>query len=150
MTTTTTRALELAQAFFAGFEARSPEAVGALLSPTASLIIRLDIDGEPDPWYAFEGREQILAYIASVAAKFDHVAFLDKEWTVANDGSSVFLQANGDILSSAEKLEYRNVYVFKLELEGGAVARVVEYANPVTYANLGIQDSEAESAARSS
>ncbi|MEU6894676.1 hypothetical protein ABZ934_23250 [Streptomyces sp. NPDC046557] len=44
----------------------------------------------------------MLGYIESIAAKFDHVAFLDKRWTVGEDARSVVLQADGDILSSAE------------------------------------------------
>jgi hypothetical protein len=39
--------------------------------------------------------------------------------------------------------------VFKFELEGQQIKRVLEYANPVTYANLGIENSEAEQAAQS-
>jgi ketosteroid isomerase-like protein len=141
-------ALPIAQEFFAGFEARNPEAVGNTLTDDASIIIKLDLAGTPNPWYAFEGKDHVLAYNASVAAKFDRVEFLDKEWTVANDGTAVFLQTNGDILSTAENLDYKNVYVFKVELVDGKVKRVLEYANPVTYANLGITNSEAEDAAQ--
>lgn len=148
MKNTQENALAVAQAFFAGFEGRDAEAVGAVLSDTASITIKLDLEGTPDPWYVFDGKEHVLGYIASVAAKFDRVAFLDKEWTVAADGTSVFLQTNGDILSTAEQLVYRNVYVFKVELDGDKVARVLEYANPVTYANLGIENSDAENAAQ--
>jgi ketosteroid isomerase-like protein len=142
------RALGLARRFFAGFEARDPAAVGETLADDATVVIRLNIDGTPDPWYVFDGKAHVLAYIGSVSAKFDRVAFIDKQWTVAADASSIFLQANGDIISSAEKLSYRNVYVFKVELQGDKILRVVEYANPVTYANLGIKNSESEEAAQ--
>jgi ketosteroid isomerase-like protein len=119
-----------------------------VLTETASVVIKLDLEGTPDPWYVFNGKQHVLAYISSVAAKFDKVAFLDKEWTVSQDATSVFLQANGDILSSAEKLIYRNVYVFKLEMKGDKIEKVIEYANPITYANLGIKNSKAEEAAQ--
>lgn len=139
--------LDLAQQFITAFEGRDPAGVLATLHPAATLTIRLHIDGSPRPWYVFEGAEHIRGYIESVAAKFDRVAFLDQVWTVGADGGAVFVEARGDITSAAEKLDYRNVYVFKFELEDGKVARVVEYANPVTYANLGIQDSAAEASA---
>ncbi|MFI6005216.1 hypothetical protein ACIA98_33275 [Streptomyces sp. NPDC051366] len=90
----------------------------------------------------------MLAYIGSVGAKFDHVAFMDKVWTVSEDARSVYLQANGDILSSAEKLLYNNVYIFRVDVADGQIVKVWEYANPVAYANLGIADSAAEAAAQ--
>ncbi|WP_113701192.1 nuclear transport factor 2 family protein [Nonomuraea lactucae] len=141
-------ALSLAQAFFAAFEGRDPEGVAALLAPEANITIPLSIEGTPEPWYVFDGKEHVMGYIRSVAAGFDRVAFLDKVYTVSQDARSVFLQANGDILSTAEKLVYRNVYIFKIDVEGGKIVKVWEYANPVAYANLGIQDSEAEAAAQ--
>lgn len=139
----------IAESFFEGFEARSAEAVGAVLSDDANIVIRFHIDGSPKPWYAFEGKEQCLAYIAAVGAKFDRVAFIDREWTMSLDGKSVFLQCQGDILSTAEQLIYRNVYIWKLEISEGKIHQVTEYANPVTYANLGIKNSDAESTAQS-
>ncbi|WP_113698535.1 nuclear transport factor 2 family protein [Nonomuraea lactucae] len=141
-------ALSLAQAFFAAFEGRDPAGVEAVLAPEANITIPLSIEGTPEPWYVFDGREHVMGYIHSVAAKFDRVAFLDKVYTVSEDGSSVFLQANGDILSTAEKLVYRNVYIFKVDIANGKIVKVWEYANPVAYANLGIKDSESESAAK--
>ncbi|MGW0436028.1 nuclear transport factor 2 family protein [Micromonospora sp. NPDC003197] len=141
-------ALDLTQAFFAAFEGRDRAGVDAVLAPNANITIPLSIDGTPEPWYVFDGKEHVLGYIDSVIAKFDHLAFLDKHYTVSEDATSVFLQANGDILSTAEKLVYRNVYVFKVEVENGKIVKIWEYANPVAYANLGIDDSEAEAAAK--
>lgn len=148
MSTVHQDALALAQEFFTAFENRDPAGVEKVLAPEAGITIPLSIDGTPEPWYVFEGREHVLGYIRSVAEKFDHVAFPDKVWTVGENGSSVFLQANGDILSTAEKLVYRNVYIFKVDIADGKIVKVWEYANPVAYANLGIKDSEAESSAK--
>jgi ketosteroid isomerase-like protein len=147
MTIEVDRHLGIAQRFIKAFEERDPDGVVATLHAEATLTIRLHIDGSPKPWYVFEGPEHIRGYIESVAAKFDRVAFLEQVWTAGVEGDAVFVEARGDIQSSAEKLDYRNVYVFKFEVEDGKVKKVVEYANPVTYANLGIQDSEAEAAA---
>ncbi|MFI6493789.1 nuclear transport factor 2 family protein [Streptomyces sp. NPDC050564] len=148
MDTTHQDALETAQAFIAAFESRDRDAVAGLLAPGATFTIPLSIEGTPEPWYVFDSPEHVLGYIASVAAKFDHVAFLDKVWTVSEDARSVFLQANGDILSSAEKLVYNNVYIFRIDVQDGQITKVWEYANPVAYANLGIANSEAETAAQ--
>jgi ketosteroid isomerase-like protein len=139
--------LRVAQEFITAFEERDPLGVLATLHPQARLTIRLHIDGSPRPWYVFDGPQHIRGYIESVAAKFDRVAFRDQMWTMSATGDVVFLETHGDIQSSAEKLDYRNVYVFKFEMEDGKVKDVVEYANPVTYANLGIQDSAAEALA---
>ncbi|MBT2386770.1 nuclear transport factor 2 family protein [Streptomyces sp. ISL-11] len=141
-------ALNTAKRFFAAFEGRDPEGVRALLSPEANVTIPLSIAGTPAPWYVFDGREHVMGYIDSVVAKFDRVAFLDKVYTVSADAGSVFLQANGDILSTAEQLVYRNVYVFRIDIEDARIVKVWEYANPVAYANLGIENSEAEAAAQ--
>ncbi|AVZ75386.1 hypothetical protein SLUN_27470 [Streptomyces lunaelactis] len=148
MTTNHETALDTAKALFAAFEGRDPQGVRALLVPHANITIPLSIEGTPDPWYVFDGIEHVMGYIESVAAKFDHVAFLDKVYTVSEDAKSVFLQANGDILSTAEQLVYRNVYVFRLDIQDAKVAKVWEYANPVAYANLGIKNSDAEAAAQ--
>ncbi|AZQ32142.1 hypothetical protein EJ357_47460 [Streptomyces cyaneochromogenes] len=142
------KSLETAQAFITAFENRDPAAVADLLSKEATFVIPLSIAGTPEPWYVFDSPAAVLAYVESVAAKFDHVAFLDKVWTVSEDARSVFLQANGDILSSAEKLVYNNVYIFRIDVADGQIIKVWEYANPVAYANLGIADSEAEAAAQ--
>jgi len=112
MSTTTDTSLKLAQQFLAAFAAGDPDAALALMPEDANLTIRLGIDGTPAPWYVFDGAAHVRGYIESVAAKFDHVAFLDQVWTVGHDGASVFVETRGDILSSAEKLTYRNVYVF--------------------------------------
>jgi ketosteroid isomerase-like protein len=144
------KSLRTAQAFVAAFEDRDPAAVATLLADDATFVIPLSIAGTPEPWYVFDSPAAVLAYIESVSAKFDQVAFLDKVWTVSEDARSVFLQANGDILSSAEKLVYNNVYIFRIDVADGLVVKVWEYANPVAYANLGISDSDAEAAARAS
>lgn len=148
MDTTHQKALDTAKGFIAAFEGRDRDAVAELLAPTANFIIPLSIEGTPEPWYVFDSPESVLGYIESVAAKFDHVAFLDKVWTVSEDARSVFLQANGDILSTAEKLVYNNVYIFRIDVQDGKVVKVWEYANPVAYANLGIKNSETEAAAQ--
>lgn len=141
-------ALDLAKAFFAAFEGRDAAGVEAVLAPTANITIPLSIEGTPEPWYVFDGKDHVMGYVQSVVAKFDHLAFLDKVYTVSEDAKSVFLQANGNILSTAEKLVYRNVYIFKVEVDNGKIVKVWEYANPVAYANLGIENSEAEAAAQ--
>lgn len=148
MTNTQLTALQLSQQFMNAFAGRDPEAAAALLAEDSTLTIALGISGSPDPWYLFEGKTQVRGYIEAVAAKFDQVAFLDQEWHASLDGRTAFMEARGDILSSAEGLEYRNVYVFKVVVSEGLVVHVTEYANPVAYANLGIEDSEAEAAAR--
>ncbi|MFJ5973372.1 nuclear transport factor 2 family protein [Streptomyces sp. NPDC093060] len=142
------KTLETAQAFVTAFENRDPATVVSLLSQDATFVIPLSIAGTPEPWYVFDSPTAVLAYIESVAAKFDHVTFLNKVWTVSEDARSVFLQANGDILSNAEKLVYNNVYIFRIDVADGHIVKVWEYANPVAYANLGIADSEAEAAAQ--
>lgn len=98
--------LQTAQAFVAALEDRDPGTVATLLADDATFVIPLSIAGTLEPWYVFDSPAAVLAHIESVSAKFDQVAFLDKVWTVSEDARSVFLQASGDILSSAEKLVY--------------------------------------------
>lgn len=148
MTTAHENALDVAKRFFAAFEGRDRDGVLDVLAPHANITIPLSIQGTPEPWYVFDGREHVMGYIDSVVAKFDRIAFLDKVYTVAQDAKSVFLQANGDILSTAEHLVYRNVYVFRVDIDDNKVVKVWEYANPVAYANLGIENSQAETAAQ--
>ncbi|MFI2371593.1 hypothetical protein [Streptomyces sp. NPDC018833] len=80
----------------------------------------------PTRWYVFDSPAAALDYIESVAAKSGHVAFLDKLWTVSEDANSVFSQANGDALSSAEKLVYNDVHTFRIDVADGQIVKVWE------------------------
>ncbi len=61
---------------------------------------------------------------------------LDQQFYASDDGSTVFMEAKGDLMQGATSAPYNNVYIFKFVFEGGKVIHISEYANPVTYAKL--------------
>ncbi|MQA33115.1 nuclear transport factor 2 family protein [Modestobacter roseus] len=127
-----------AEDYFRALEARDRDTLADLLDDGVSLTIPLSIEGTPEPWFVFSGKDQVVGYLDSVVANFDSIRLLDKELTVATDGRTVFLEARSDILTSARKLTYQNTYVFRLVIVDGKVVDVREYANPVPFAALGI------------
>jgi ketosteroid isomerase-like protein len=138
-TTESGTAVEItAESYFRALEARDRNALADLLDDGATITIPLSIEGTPEPWFVFRGKEQALGYLDSVVANFDSIRLLDKELSVSTDGRTVFLETRSDILTSAQKLTYQNIYVFRLVIVDGKVVDVREYANPVPFANLGM------------
>ncbi len=143
-------ALTVTRAFFAGLEAGDPAAVGAVLADHARVAITLGADGDHEPGRVIDGKADVLDHIVAIAETRGRLALLDKDWTVGEDGASVFLEATGGLATTAGQRASRDVRLFKVELRDNRIVEVVEYehATPVAYANLGIGDSEAETLAR--
>ncbi|MFO7253704.1 MAG: nuclear transport factor 2 family protein [Actinomycetes bacterium] len=136
----------LAERFYAALERRDRETIEALFAPEATITIRLSLDGSPEPLAVFRGRQEAMAYVDSVLANFERIALRGMTYTVSEDAGTVFVEATGDLVTSGTGRPYRNVYVFRLDVRDGRITAIREYANPITFAGLGLAAAPAPSA----
>lgn len=119
--------------FIAALEAKDIEAVAALLDDRMSIVQPLSFGGDAADAVRYEGKAASLGYFRGVTTRMGRIRFVDAELSVVDGGRAVFYEATGD-LTTADGVPYRNVYVLKFELSGERIVRLVEYANPVTFA----------------
>jgi ketosteroid isomerase-like protein len=129
------RAVEV---FLDAFERMDHTAIVSCFDENAVLVIPFDIDGDPDPWFTFTGRDEINAYWRNAVTKLQSMTLSSRTITVGDDDATVFCEATGDmILAGASAEQYQNVYVLKFTIENSKIERLLEYANPVVAARLG-------------
>ena len=125
----------IVEAFFRLKEQHDLEGVAALFADHIVYIFPLPASGAQENWFVYDGKEATVEYQRKTLDAFSQLKMHDVQITIGNDGATVFVESRGDYVSKDGK-PYRNVYVFKFVLEAGRIAKVFEYANPVTYALL--------------
>ena len=130
-----TKALDLAKAFFAAKERHDLDATMELFSDDAVYIFPLAASGKQENWFTYEGKEAVTNYQGQVLERFKQIKMLDPRYFVSTDGSNVFVESTGDYIAQ-DGTAYNNVYIFKFVIRDGKIAEGYEYANPVTYAKL--------------
>ncbi|WP_435111784.1 nuclear transport factor 2 family protein [Nocardiopsis synnemataformans] len=113
-------------------EAGDLAALTALVHPEAVLVQPFSFSGAQEPEARLEGAEEVLGYLRQVTENFAHVRFREVDVSVTDDGTTAFVQADGDF-TTADGRPYRNVYVLRVDWREGLVAHIDEYANPVTF-----------------
>jgi len=79
------------------------------------------------------------AYFTLVARNYENIVFNNRTYSVADDGKTVWMEANGDLRLEANGSPYRNRYVFKITLNAqGKVTEIREWVNTVTLTQQGI------------
>lgn len=79
------------------------------------------------------------AYFALVSRNYENIVFNERSYSVADDGQTVWMEANGDLKLEKTGTPYRNRYVFKISLnEDGKVTQIREWVNTVTLTQQGI------------
>ncbi len=134
MAETAKSSIETVSAYFRALELRDKDALVPLLSSDVVEVIPFSIAGGSAPFAEFKGREAVLGYVSRIFENFSRTVLVDKSFHATEDGRVVFVEAKGDLVSARTSAPYRNVYVFKFELEGGKIVHITEYANPVTFA----------------
>jgi ketosteroid isomerase-like protein len=119
-------------AYLAAFENKNLETVDAMTHPQVTVTVPMSFSGAPEPAARFVGKTQVLGYFQSVFTNMTRIDFVDVRTSVTADGRTSFVQANGDF-TAADGRPYRNVYVFRLDWDGGRLVSVDEYANPMAY-----------------
>lgn len=128
--------LDLAEIFFEALEQHDISLVERHLSDDVVEVIPFSNTGKSDPFYVFNGKAEVLGYLKTIVTNFSRVVLTDKRYSVTDQGSAVFLQAEGDLVQARTGTKYQNVYVFKFEIRDGKIVHIDEYANPITYSLL--------------
>ena len=128
----------------AAVEAKDLPSIESLLSPDVRKIFPYSPDPLAKSGAVFIGRDEVMQYYRAVFAKFDSLRWLEQDWTASADGARAFLQAKGEIVVSHSKASYRNIYINRYDTENGQIARMLEYANPALYEDLGIKPAPVE------
>ena len=128
--------LDLVEIFFEALEKHDISLIERHLADDVVEIIPFSNTGKPDPFYAFNGKAEVLGYLNTIVTNFSRVVLVDRRYSVSDNGSSVFLQAEGDLVQAGTGAKYQNVYIFKFEIRDGQLVHIDEYANPITYALL--------------
>lgn len=131
-----TTPLATINAFYAALASENEEAALAFLTPDATLQAPYNPNGDASD----EGIRSFPAalYVKGALMTYDNVVFEDRQYSVADDGTTVWIEAEGRLRVAATGKPYENRYVFKLELEGGKIARITEYTNVATLARDGV------------
>lgn len=134
--TTPAEALTLAQTYIEAMEAQDIEGISPLLAPEARQVFVLNRD-PTHPTAVFEGRDQVAAYAVGLFRKFERLVWVDKDWTVSEDGARVFLQAQSDGVARHSGAPYRNTYVIRIDVAEGRIIQILEYALDELFLALG-------------
>jgi ketosteroid isomerase-like protein len=108
-------------------------ALAALMAEDVSIALPMSATGDPADARRFEGREATMAYFQRNFDALERIAFSALEVSVVEGGAAAFVEAAGDFVT-ADGRPYRNVYVFRVDVEDGRIADIVEYVNPVPFA----------------
>ena len=125
----------IVETFFSTKEEHDLEGLTALFADDIVYTFPLPASGAQENWFVYDGKDATVEYQRKTLDAFSQLKMRDMQITVSEGGDTVFVEARGDYVSREGK-PYNNVYVFKFVLEGGRIAKVFEYANPVTYALL--------------
>jgi ketosteroid isomerase-like protein len=77
-------------------------------------------------------------YFQIVARNYENIVFSNRVFSVADDGQTVWMEAQGELIVAATGQPYKNGYVFKLTIADGRITRLQEWVNTVTLTQQGI------------
>ena len=129
------RSKAVVEAFFRTKENHNLDELTALFADNVVYTFPLPASGAQENWFVYEGKQATVEYQRKTLDAFSQLKMRDMQIAISEDGDTVFVESRGDYVSKDSK-PYKNVYIFKFVLEDGRIAKVFEYANPVTYAML--------------
>lgn len=129
--------LAVVNAYFETYEGKDAGALSGLLTDDAGYVTPFSASGDLKPFLDFQGKEAVMGHITEVMGNFSQIAFVNQVFTVSEDFSAVFLEAQGNLVSAKHAGQpYTNKYIFKFDIRNGLIRHITEYANPVTFAKL--------------
>lgn len=129
-------ALALAKSYFAMWNHSDFEGLRAILADDATIVLPNSGGSSPEPALVFPGIENVLGYLQFAMGIFVSITFVDEQWFVSEDASTVHLHARGD-MATKDGRPYVNVYVFRITIHHGRITHVDEYTNPIIWQDLG-------------
>lgn len=130
MTTPTEPCAEdLARAYFTALQAKDKAAILALLSEDFLLEAPMNSSGPNGLPTSWAGLQAAGAGYEKAFRVIDALKFEDLVLTPSRDGAVVFAEGRG-AMRMADGRPYANVYVFRIDVDGGRISRIREYADP--------------------
>jgi ketosteroid isomerase-like protein len=126
----TTNTLERTNRFLNAMEAADIEVMASMLDADVAWSARMSATGGLDV-EAVQGLDAFGARLMEIAGLMQSAKFADRRITVSADGTTSFVQSNGDFVTTDGR-PYRNVYVFRFDWVDDKIVAWEEYANPVT------------------
>ena len=139
----------LVTAWMAALTGKDRPALAAMIAEDAVFEYPFDRSGktEAGSWRGFRGRAAVLSgYVDPALMRLDRIDWTERDFTVADNGKRVFVEALGDMVLNGKP--YSNRYVLRFDLKGGKIAGMKEYLNPVTSAIVTGTTTGAESTPR--
>jgi ketosteroid isomerase-like protein len=122
--------------FFEAVAREDLSAAQAFLTPETKVQLMFNPNGQNgvDAARAFPAS----AYFNIVTRNYDNIVFSDRTFSVSGDRSTVWMEAQGNLVVAATGQPYRNGYVFKLTLTDNKIVGIQEWVNTVTLTQQGI------------
>ena len=126
--------------FFRALSDRDVSIASAVLTEEAVESIPFTMAGGTAPERVFEGKDAVLGYLQTILDNFKQAAMVNRQMFTTDDGTTVFVEGQGDLILKQTGQPYRNIYVFRFSVCHGKITEIREYANPVIYAKaLGLR-----------
>ena len=130
------KAIKTVQDYFESMEQHDEAKCASLFTEDVTETIPFNRSGLAEPQAFFNGKREVLGYVRQIFANFRQTRMRNKVYTASADGSTVFCEAQGDLVAAKDSKPYLNLYVFRFTLRDGLIGEIREYANPVTYSQL--------------
>jgi ketosteroid isomerase-like protein len=125
-----TNTLERTNRFLNAMETADVEVLAAMLDDDVTWTAPMSASGGQDI-EAVHGLDAFGARMMEIGGLMQSAKFVDRRITVSLDGTTSFVQSNGDFVT-VDGRPYRNVYVFRFDWVEDKIVAWEEYANPVT------------------
>ena len=111
------------------FEQEDTTIFSLLASDVTDQVI-FNPDGSQNP-IVYPNPEAVIGFLTSIFQAFDNISFIDRRFTVSEDGNTIFLQTRGgDWVFVPNGQIYRQTYMFRVDFNAqGEVAAIEEYIN---------------------
>ncbi len=118
--------------FFAALKAEDGDA--ALAMSTADAMLHAPYNPNGDASDAGIRSFPAGAYVVGAMQTYDNLVFAERDVSVADDGTVIWVEAEGRLRVAETGLPYENRYAFKIELADGAIETITEYTKVATLA----------------
>jgi len=133
---TSTQARAITDKFFNAMAAEDADTALSLLTPDATLHAPYNPNGDASD----AGIRSLPAalYVKGAMVTYDNLVFEDRKYSLADNGQTMWVEAEGRLRVAATGKPYENRYVFKLDFDGDKIASITEYTNVATLTKHGV------------
>lgn len=128
--------LQIAEKFFDALEREDSGSALSLLAQGALLHAPYNPNGDATDAGIRTFPAEI--YVQGAMATYDNLVFIDRQYSVADDERTIWIEAKGKLRVATTGNPYENRYVFKITLQEGLIESITEYTNVATLARDGV------------